>query len=126
MLEDLVVFLQECAESVSFLLEVACGCADVILDSVTGCCLFVKISLLNLLTAITTSLAALLTTGSLCVTKVGQFFNLLGSSLILLANLVPRTGQLAVTAGDSVGPNGQWPADGNERRGTLSTLQATS
>ena len=36
------------------------------------------------------------------------------------------TGQLAVTAGDSVGPNGQWPADGNERRGTLSTLQATS
>jgi len=90
LLEDLVVFLKELTESVGcgiyLLFSVLQGCWDGIYNSL----MLLTNNILNTLDSIINSLNIIFNSVIFTAHKCGEFFRLIGHSLILLVNLFPR------------------------------------
>ena len=91
MLEDLLVFFQETSETLTDLLLFLFNCFDIFLEffsqlfettgNFIGCGVGCVTSFFSVVYRIVSN----------CLQNFGEFFNLIGRSIILLVNLVPRT-----------------------------------
>jgi len=90
-LEDLVIFLQECFESLSNLFSILCGFVDHFVDGIIYCCQLVKISIFSITSGFTSGFNFIFNAVSSFTAQAASVFNLIGSSLILLTDLVPRS-----------------------------------
>lgn len=97
-LEDLGIFLQECFESLSNFVSIICCLLDHFVDGILYCCQCVKISFLSITSSITSGLDSIFQAVSCCAANAASVFNLIGSSMILLTDLVPRSISSAYTA----------------------------
>jgi len=93
-----VIFLQECFENLSNLVSILCGFADHFVDGIVYCCQWAKISFLSIINSFTSGLTGIYNTVSTVAAQAVSFFNLIGSSMILLTDLVPRSISSAYTA----------------------------
>jgi len=90
-LEDLVIFLAEICETVSSVVELIAHVLDVLLQGVGNTGYMVQCGVLDGLARLGSWFNSVYTTLVFLVRSAGIFFNLLGSSLILLLNLIPHT-----------------------------------
>ena len=90
-LEDLLVFLKEGAESVVFLVECVFAVVDAVIGAVTGTINTIHGSIIYASETVARHCANVAQGVSNTASQSATFFNLLGESVLLLLNLVPRT-----------------------------------
>lgn len=95
MLEDLVVFLQEIFEGVSSVLVALETCISFAVDFVVGIFSSIGCGLFGIGQSVATTASLCWNSFLNCVANIRFFFDLLGRSIILLFNLLPRTVYIA-------------------------------
>lgn len=91
LVEDLLTFLSEVSESVTNSTFLVLNCVHIFLDQLTGLLSAGSSCVLSLLQGVTNTVILLLSGVSVAAYKCGELFSLVGSSLVLLAHLLPRT-----------------------------------
>ena len=91
MLEDLLVFFQELSETVTGFILLLFNCFDIFLEFVSNICDVTGNSMTRISGCITSCFSFIYNVVAHCLQNCGDLFNLIGKSIILLVNLVPRT-----------------------------------
>ena len=91
MFEDLLVFFQEISETLTDVILLAFACFDQIVEFVSSIFETTGNNISKFVGIITSSCSFIYNVIAHCVQNFGDLFNLIGRSIILLLNLVPRT-----------------------------------
>jgi len=91
MMEDFLVFLQEISETVTGFIILLFNCFDLFLEFFSNICAATGNAIGTFIGCITNSFSFIYNVIAHCLQNFGDLFNLIGKSIILLLNLVPRT-----------------------------------
>ena len=91
MMEDFLVFLQEISETVTGFIILLFHCFDLFLEFFSNICAATGNAIGTFIGCITNSFSFIYNVIAHCLQNFGDLFNLIGKSIILLLNLVPRT-----------------------------------
>jgi len=91
LLEDLIVFFQELSETLTDSVFLLLNCFDLIVDFISSIFAATGNTIGKLIVGITSCCTFIFNFVAHCLNNFGDIFNLIGKSIILLINLVPRT-----------------------------------
>ena len=91
LIEDLGVFLKELSESVSNVLLLFLNCFCLFRDFINNTVSNVCNSIISFIDAIISNVTSIVNTTMFLAQKCGEMFKLVGHSLILIINMIPRT-----------------------------------